>query len=59
MNSEKYQNIIIFGDIKMQCEHVAFPCKEYTFMQDKVPAPGQSLTRYIADLERDVTMLIG
>ena len=59
MNSEKYQNIIILGDIKMECEHVAFPCKEYIFMQAKVPAPGQSFMRYIADLERDVTILIG
>ena len=29
MNSEKYQNDIILGDIKMQCEYVASPCKEY------------------------------
>ena len=33
MNNEKYQNDIILGDIKMQCEYVAFPCKEYIFMQ--------------------------
>ena len=45
------------ADIKMQSEYVAFPCKEYIFMQAKVPAPGQSLMRYIA--ERDVTLLIG
>ena len=59
MNSKKYQKIIILGDIKMHCEHVAFPCKDYILMQAKVPAPGQSLMRYIADLERDVTILIG
>ena len=40
MNSEKYQNDIMLGDIKMQCEYVAFPCKVYIFMQAKVPAPG-------------------
>ena len=58
MTSEKYQNDIIFCDIKMKCEYVAFPCKEYIiFMQAKVPAPGQSLIRYIA--ERGVTLLIG
>ena len=57
MNSEKYQNDTILGDIKMQCECVAFPCKEYIFMQAKVSAPGQRLLRYIA--ERDVTLLIG
>ena len=57
MNSEKYQNDIILGDIKMQCEYVAFPCKKYIFMNAKVPAPGQSLMRYIA--ERDVSLLIG
>ena len=28
--------------------YVAFPCKEYIFMQAKVPAPGQNLLRYIA-----------
>ena len=43
MNSEKYQNDIILGDIKMQCEYVAFPCKEYIFMHAKVSAPGQRL----------------
>ena len=57
MNSEKYQNNIILSDIKMQCEYVAFPCKEYIFLQAKVPAPGQSLMRYIA--EREFTLLIG
>ena len=57
MNSEKYQNYTILGDIKMQCEYVAFHCKEYIFMQAKVPAPGQSLMRYIAEM--DVTLLIG
>ena len=57
MNSEKNQNDIIFGDIKMQCENVAFSCKEYIYMHAKVPAPGQSLMRYIA--ERDVNLLIG
>ena len=57
MTSKTYQNDIILGDIKMQCEYVAFACKEYIFMQAKVPAPGQSLMRYIA--ERDVTLLIG
>ena len=58
INSEKYQHYIILVDIKMQCEYAAFPCKEsYIFMQAKVPAPGQSLMRYIA--ERDVTLLIG
>ena len=57
MNSEKYQHHIIFGDIKMQCEYEAFPCKEYIFMEATVLAPGQSLIRYIA--ERDVTLLIG
>ena len=36
MNSEKYFNNI-FCDVKMQCECVAFPCKEYIFMKDKVP----------------------
>ena len=56
MNSEKYQTNFILGDIKMQCEYVSFPCKEYIFMQAKIPAPGQSLMRYIA--ERDVTLLI-
>ena len=40
MNSEKYQNDIILGDIKIQCEYEVFPCKEYIFMQVKVPAPG-------------------
>ena len=39
MNSEKYQNDIILGDSKMQREYVAFPCKEYIFMQAKVPCP--------------------
>ena len=57
MNIEKYQHDIILGAIKMQCEYVAFPCKEYIFMQAKVPAPGLSLMRYIK--ERDVTLLIG
>ena len=57
MNSEKCQNDFILGDIEMQCEYVAVPCKEYIFIQAKVPAPGQSLMRYIA--ERDVTLLIG
>ena len=57
MNSEKYQNDIILGDIKMQCKYIAFPCKEYIFMQAKVPALGQSHTRFI--VERDVTLLIG
>ena len=56
-NSEKYKNDIILGDIKMQCEYVAFPCKEYIFMQAKVPAPGQSIMCYTA--ERDVTLLVG
>ena len=57
MNSEKNQNDIILGYIKMQCEYVAFPCKEYIFMQAKVPAPGQSLMRYLA--EKGVSLLIG
>ena len=39
MNSEKYQHDIILGDIKMQCEYIAFPCREYIFMQTKVPCP--------------------
>ena len=34
MNSEKYLNDILCS-IKMQCEYVAFPCKEYIFMKDK------------------------
>ena len=55
--SEKYQNDIILSDIKMQFEYVAFPCKEYIFMQAKVLAPGKSLMHYIA--ERDATLLIG
>ena len=42
MNREKYQTDIILGDIKMQCEYVAFPCKEYIFIQAKVSAPGHS-----------------
>ena len=54
MNSKTYQHDIKLGDIKMQCEYVALPCKEYTFMHGKVPAPGQSLMRYIA--ESDVTL---
>ena len=41
MNSDKYQTDIILDDIKMQCEYVAFPCKECVFMQAKVH--GQSL----------------
>ena len=58
MNSEKYQHYIKLGEIKMQCEYVAFPCKESIFiMQAKVPAPRQSLMRYIA--ETGVTLLIG
>ena len=57
MYSENYKNDIILGDIKMQCEYEGFPCKEYIFMQAKVPAPGQSFMRYIA--ERDVTLLVG
>ena len=48
---------VVFGDIKMQCEYVSFPCKEYIFMQAKVPDPGQSLMHHIA--EKDVTLLIG
>ena len=48
---------IILRDIKMQCEYVAFPCKEYISMHAKVQAPGQSLMRYIA--ERGVTLLVG
>ena len=40
MKREKYQNDIMVGEIKMQREYVAFPCKEYIFMQAKVPAPG-------------------
>ena len=36
MNSEKHKNDILC-DIKMQCECVAFPCKEYIFMKDKDP----------------------
>ena len=57
MNSEKYQNDTILGDIKMQCEYVAFPCKTYIYMQAKAPAPGQSFMRYIAEM--DGTLLIG
>ena len=57
INSEKNQNDTILGDIKMQCEYVAFSCKEYIFMQVKVPAPGQSLMRFIAEM--GVTLLIG
>ena len=57
MSSEKYQNDIILGDIKMQCEYVAFRCKEYIFMQAKDPASGQSPMCYIA--ERESTLLIG
>ena len=34
MHSEKYLNDILC-DIKVQCECVAFPCKEYTPMKDK------------------------
>ena len=36
MNNVKYLNDILC-DIKMHCECVAFPCKEYIFMKDKVP----------------------
>ena len=36
MNREKYENNILC-DIKMECECVAFPCKEYIFMKDKNP----------------------
>ena len=57
MNSEKYQNDTILSDIKMQCEYVVFPYKKYIFMQAKAPSPGQSLMRYIAEM--DVTLLIG
>ena len=39
MNNEKYQNDIILGDIKMQCEYIAFPCKECIFIPAKVPCP--------------------
>ena len=36
--SKKYQNDIILGDIKMQCEYVAFPCKEY-ILPGQNPSP--------------------
>ena len=36
MNSKKYYNDMLC-DIKMQCECVAFPCKEHIFMKDKAP----------------------
>ena len=39
MKSEKYQNDIILGNIKMQYEYVACSCKEYIFMQAEVPCP--------------------
>ena len=57
MNSKKYKNDIILGDIKMQCEYVACLRKVYIFMQAKVQAPGRSLMSYLA--ERDVTLLVG
>ena len=57
MNSEKYLYDTLLGDIKMQCEYVAFHYIKYIFMQAKAPAPGQSLMRYIAEM--GVTLLIG
>ena len=36
----------VLCDIKMQCECVAFHCKEYIFMKDKV---GQSTLRHIKE----------
>ena len=49
MNSEKYQNDIL-GDIKLQCECVAFLSKEYIFQQDKAPCHwSKSTLRYIAE----------
>ena len=48
MNSEKYINYILC-DFKMQCECVAFPCKEYIFMKDKAHDVGQSTLRYITE----------
>ena len=38
----------------MQCECVAFPCKEYIFRKDKAYGVGQSTLRYIT--ERGVNM---
>ena len=55
MKSEKYQNDIL-GDIKLQCECVAFPSKEYIFQQDKAPCHwSKSTLRYIP--ERGVNVL--
>ena len=45
---------MILCDINMQCECVAFPCKEYIFIKDKAQGVGQSTLRYIT--ERDVNV---
>ena len=49
MNSEKYYNDILC-DIEMQCEYVAFPCKEYIIMKNKAPWRwSKSTLRYITE----------
>ena len=45
---------MIYCDIKMQYECVAFPCKECIFMKDKAPGVGQSTLRYITERGVDV-----
>ena len=54
LNSIKYQTEIL-GDIKLKCDCLAYPIKNYIFMHDKAPCHFSASTqRFMADRGVDV-----
>ena len=44
LNSERYQKTIL-NDIKVQCDCIAFPIRNYIFMQDNAPCHNSKSTK--------------